>query len=123
MKKLIALLVGENQDMRIALLMLIPPLFFVLFILLSFPIDYKTIITGILGFDIFAGLLSNFQEKTYEAWRKQPKTALIGFVVFHLTIYPLAVVICQVSIPLMVFMLGLLITKTTGFAIGTKLWK
>lgn len=71
MKKLIALLVGENQDMRIALLMLIPPLFFVLFILLSFPIDYKTIITGILGFDIFAGLLSNFQEKTYEAWRKQ----------------------------------------------------
>lgn len=123
MKKLIALLVGENQDIRIALSMLIPPLFFVVFILLSFPIDYKTVITAILGFDIFAGLLSNFQEKTHEAWRKQPKAALIGFVVFHLTIYPLAVIICQVSIPLMVFMLGLLITKTAGFAIGTNLWK
>jgi uncharacterized membrane protein YbaN (DUF454 family) len=123
MRKILALLLGENQDVRMMILMLITPSFFVIFILMSFPFEWQTIVTAILAFDIFAGLLSNFQEKTHHAWKKKPKANLVAFVVVHLTLYPLAVYIVQVSVPLMMLMMAMLLTKTLGFAIGTQLWK
>ncbi|MHC1735653.1 MAG: hypothetical protein AB9921_08325 [Erysipelotrichaceae bacterium] len=123
MKKTLSLLLGENQDIRMMILMLLPPTFFMVFILLTYPIDFKTAVTAILAFDIFAGLLSNLQEKTHQAWIKQSKTNLVTFVVLHLTLYPLAVVLFQVSLPLMFLMLAMLLTKTLGFALGTNLWK
>jgi hypothetical protein len=118
----ISLIIGENQDKRVMILMLIPPAVFVAFILLSYSINWKTILTAILAFDIFAGLLSNLQEKTHQAWKKQPRASLIAFVVIHLTLYPSLVVLFQVSLPLMMLMLAMLITKTLGFAIGTKVF-
>ena len=123
MKKTLFLLLGENQDRRMMVLMMLPPVFFVVFILLTYPMVWQTIVTAILAFDIFAGLLSNLQEKTHQAWKKQPKANLVAFVVLNLTIYPLAVVLFQVSLPLMFLMLAMLLTKTLGFAIGTQLWK
>lgn len=123
MKKILTLLLGENQDIMTIILMLTPPSFFVLYILSSFPIGLKTVLTSVLAFDIFAGLLSNLQEKTHHAWKRQPRAFSVAFVVFHLTLYPLAVVLLQVSIPLMILMLAMLVTKTLAFAFGTKFWE
>lgn len=123
MRKTLSLLLGENQDLRVTVFMLIPPAFFAMYIVMTFPLDFKTIITALLALDIFAGLLSNLQEKTHQAWKKQPKSSLIAFVLVHLTLYPLAVVLVQVSFPLMMLMMAMLITKTLGFALGTQLWK
>jgi hypothetical protein len=96
-------------------LMLIPSAAFTAFILLSYSIDWKTITTAILAFDIFAGLLSNLQEKTHQAWKKQPRPYLIAFVVVHSTLYPSLLVLLQVSLPLTMLMLAMLFTKTLGF--------
>lgn len=123
MRKTLSLLLGENQDLRVIVLILIPPVFFAMYIVMTFSLEFKTIITALLALDIFAGLLSNLQEKTHQAWKKQSKSSLVAFVWVHLTLYPLAVVLVQVSLPLMMLMLAMLITKTLGFAIGTELWK
>jgi len=118
----ISLVLGENQDKRVMTLMLIPSAAFTAFILLSYPINWMTITTAILAFDIFAGLLSNLQEKTHQAWRKQPRPNLIAFVAVHSTLYPSLLVLFQVSVPLMMLMLAMLFTKTLGFIIGTRLF-
>ena len=123
MRKTLSLLLGENQDLRVIVLILIPPAFFAMYIVMTFPLEFKTIITALMALYIFAGLLSNLQEKTHQTWKKQPKSNLIAFVWIHLTLYPLVVVLVQVSLPLMMLMLAMLITKTLGFAIGTELWK
>lgn len=122
MKKLVSLLVGENQNNKTAILMLVPPICFLVYILLSYPISFKSVATAILSLDIFAGLLSNLQDKTNQAWKKQTRKSLIMFVIFHLTVYPLVVILLQVSIPLMILMLGMLFTKTMAFAFGTGLF-
>jgi hypothetical protein len=121
MKKTLSLLVGENQDIRLVIMILIPPVFFSLFILLTYTINLSTILSAILAFDIFAGLLSNMQEKTHLAWGGISKSKHIAFVVAHLTVYPVLVVLFNVSIPLMILMLVMLLTKTAAFAIGNKL--
>jgi len=118
----ISLVLGENQDKRVMTLMLIPSAAFTAFILLSYSINWKTITTATLAFDIFAGLLSNLQEKTHQAWKKQPRPYLIAFVVVHSTLYPSLLVLLQVSLPLMMLMLAMLFTKTLGFIIGTRLF-
>mmetsp|Transcript_1743 Transcript_1743/g.2661 ORF Transcript_1743/g.2661 Transcript_1743/m.2661 type:complete len:233 (-) Transcript_1743:4883-5581(-) len=120
--RFISLVLGENQDKRVMTLMLIPSAAFTAFILLSYSINWKTITTAILAFDIFAGLLSNQQEKTHQAWKKQARPYLIAFVVVHSTIYPSLLVLLQVSLPLMMLMLAMLFTKTLGFIIGTRLF-
>ena len=121
MEKILALLVGEEQDISTVLIILSPALFFSLFILFSYEIDFRTILTAVLAFDIFSGLLSNMQAKTHQAWRRISKSYHILFVVFHLTIYPLAVVLLTLSIPLTIMMLAMLVSKTAAFAIGNKL--
>ena len=121
MEKILSLLVGENQDVHLIIMIIVPPVFFSLFILLSYTIDFGTILTAILAFDIFAGLLSNMQEKTHLAWKRISRSNHILFVVAHLTVYPLLVALFSVSIPLMMLMLVMLLTKTVAFAIGNKL--
>jgi hypothetical protein len=122
MKKVLSLLVGENQDIRIVIMILTPPAFFSLFVLLSYSMDYRTILTSVLAFDIFAGLLSNSQEKTHLAWGRVSKSYHKLFVVIHLTLYPLMVILFNVSIPLMILMLAMLLAKTAAFALGNKLF-
>jgi len=122
MNKFVALLFGEKQDLRHIILMLIPPIAFVIYILLTFTIDYKTIATAILAFDIFGGLLSNLQEKTHQAWSKKTKKNQWTFVILHLTLYPGAVILFQISLPLMILMLSMLLSKTLSFAIGNKMF-
>ena len=119
MKKLIELLFGENQHIRIIALMVIPSIFFSMYILWVFPLTLNTVLTAILAMDIFAGLIINLQPQTNQAWKKQSKLSRILFVTFHLTIYPLLIVLFQVSLPLMVLMLVLLLTKTAAFVFGT----
>ena len=84
--------------------------------------DYRTILTSVLAFDIFAGLLSNSQEKTHLAWGRVSKSYHKLFVVIHLTLYPLMVILFNVSIPLMILMLAMLLAKTAAFALGNKLF-
>jgi uncharacterized membrane protein YbaN (DUF454 family) len=122
MKKIVALLFGEDQDLRQIILMLIPPIAFVIYILLTYNIDYKSIVTALLAFDIYGGLLSNLQEKTHIAWSKKSKKDQWIFVILHLTLYPGAVILFQISIPLMMLMLAMLLSKTISFAIGNKLF-
>jgi nitrate reductase NapE component len=118
----LTLVLGENQDDKITMLILFPSAVFAAFILLTYSVHWKSILTSILAMDIFAGLLSNLQEKTNQAWKKQPRSHLIAFVVVHLTVYPLLVVLFQVSLPLMMFLLAMLFSKTMFFALGTGLF-
>ena len=120
MKKIIELLFGENQNFLIIALMLIPSISFFVFILWVFPFSLNTFLTAIFALDIFAGLMSNLQPQTNQAWKKQSNLFRQMFVIFHLTIYPFLVVLFQVSVPLMVLILVMLLTKTTAFIIGTK---
>lgn len=120
MKKIIELLFGENQNFLIIALMLIPSISFSVFILWVFPFSLNTFLTAIFALDIFAGLMSNLQPQTNQAWKKQSNLFRQMFVIFHLTIYPFLVVLFQVSVPLMVLILVMLLTKTTAFIIGTK---
>ena len=120
MKKIIELLFGENQNFLIIALMLIPSISFFVFILWVFPFSLNTFLTAIFALDILAGLMSNLQPQTNQAWKKQSNLFRQMFVIFHLTIYPLLVVLFQVSVPLMVLILVMLLTKTTAFIIGTK---
>jgi hypothetical protein len=121
MEKILALLVGEEQDISTVLIILSPALFFSLFILFSYEIDFRTILTAVLAFDIFSGLLSNVQAKTHQAWRRISKSYHKLFVAFHLTVYPLAVVLLGLSMPLTMMMLAMLVSKTAAFAIGNRL--
>lgn len=119
MKKILELLVGENQDIRIIVLILLPALSFSTFIFMAYPMTLATTITAIFGLDIFAGLLSNLQPKTNQAWKKRPRVLRIWFVVIHLSLYPLFVILFQVSIPLMIMMLVMLLSKTMAFVFGS----
>ena len=115
MKKILELLVGENQDKRIIFLIFLPALSLSAFIFMTYPMTLATTITAFLGFDILAGLLSNLQPKTNLAWKKHPRTLRTWFVVIHLTLYPLFVILFQVSIPLMIMMLVMLLSKIIDF--------
>ncbi len=119
MKKFMELLVGADQNIQVILLMLVPSFAFFVFILLSYPITIATTITALLGFDILAGLLSNLQPKTNQAWKKRPRIFRTLFVVMHLTLYPLFIILFQVSIPLLIMMLVMLLTKTMAFVFGS----
>lgn len=119
MKKLLALLAGEHQDGRIMVVILVSSAAFSGYILWMFPLTLHTVFTAILAFDIVAGLFSNLQTKTNQAWKAEPVLSRRLFVFFHLTVYPLLVILFQVSIPLMVLMLVFLLTKTTAFVVGT----
>jgi hypothetical protein len=119
MKKILELLVGENQDKRIIFLIFLPALSLSAFIFMAYPMTLATTLTAFLGFDILAGLLSNLQPKTNLAWKKQPSTLRTWFVVIHLTLYPLFVILFQVSIPLMIMMLVMLLSKTMAFVFGS----
>lgn len=122
MKKALALLYGKNPDPRTVILMSLWPAAFVVYLFLTYPFEWKLVATAFLAFDILAGLLSNSTEGTHEAWRELPKKALVVFVIFHLTLYPLLVVLFSVDTPLMMFLLATLVVKTAFFAIGTGLW-
>ena len=120
MKKLFELLFGKNQDNRVVLLILVSSFSFSGYILWLYPLTLYTVLTAILALDIFAGLMSNLQPQTNQAWKKQRSSSRLLFVIIHLTIYPLLIVLFQVSLPLMTLMLVLLLTKTTAFVVGTK---
>ena len=120
MKKLFELLFGKNQDKRVVLLILVSSFSFSGYILWLYPLTLYTVLTAILALDIFAGLMSNLQPQTNQAWKKQRSSSRLLFVIIHLTIYPLLIVLFQVSLPLMTLMLVLLLTKTTAFVVGTK---
>jgi hypothetical protein len=120
MKKLSDLLFGEHKDGRSIFIILLSSIAFSGYILWIFPLTLKTALTAILALDIFAGLMSNLQPQTNQAWKKQSRISRILFVTFHLTIYPLLIVLFQVSLPLMTVMLVLLLTKTSAFVVGTK---
>jgi nitrate reductase NapE component len=112
------LLAGEHQDGRIIFIILVSSIAFSGYILWMFSLTLNAIFTAILAFDIMAGLFSNLQPQTNQAWKKQPLLSRQIFIIFHLTLYPLLVVLFQLSLPLMVLMLVLLITKTTAFVVG-----
>ena len=120
MKKLIELLFGKHQNIKIIALILVSSISFAGYILWVFPVTPKTVLTAIIAMDIFAGLMSNLQPQTNQAWKKQSKLSRMLFVIVRLTIYPLLIVLFQVSLPLMTLMLVLLLTKTTAFVVGTK---
>lgn len=119
MKKILELLVGENQDKRIIFLIFLPALSLSTFIFMAYPMTLATTVTALLGLDILAGLLSNLQPKTNQAWKKRPRILRIWFVVIHLSLYPLFVILFQVSIPLMIMMLVMLLSKTMAFVFGS----
>ncbi|MBU1094348.1 MAG: hypothetical protein KKH01_07800 [Firmicutes bacterium] len=122
MKKSLELLIGRDSNPWMVTVMLIAPTLFTVFILFSYSFSWNTVITAVLAFDIFAGLISNAREETHTAWKELPKKSLILFVAFHLTVYPLFVILFQVDMWLMIFMLGMLFAKTSFFMIGTGLF-
>lgn len=120
MKTFISLIIGEDQDYRVIYILLFPALIFVIFTLLSYELNLYTIITSVFAFDIFAGLISNLQPKTHSAWSRLSVASRYAFIIIHITIYPLLVVIFQISLPLMGFMLSMLLAKTLAFIFGNK---
>lgn len=121
MKKIINLLIGDHQDYRVIFIILFPSAMLALYILYTYGSTLNSIVTAVLALDIFAGLISNLQPKTHLAWSQLPASSRTGFVIVHLTLYPLFVILFQTSLPLMALLLSMLITKTLAFAIGNKM--
>jgi len=76
---------------------------------------WQAIITALLGLDIGAGLISNATSSTNQAWREQSKQRQWLFVVFHVTVYPVAVVSLSQSPIVSLMLVGFLLIKTGLF--------
>jgi hypothetical protein len=76
---------------------------------------WQAIITALLGLDIGAGLISNATSSTNQAWREQSKQRQWLFVVFHVTVYPVAVVFLSQSTIVSLMLVGFLLIKTGLF--------
>jgi hypothetical protein len=76
---------------------------------------WQAIITALLGLDIGAGLISNATSSTNQAWREQSKQRQWLFVVFHVTVYPVAVVFLSQSPIVSLMLVGFLLIKTGLF--------
>lgn len=112
------LLFGASPRRITLLLALISGITLGLFaLLLQNSLQWNSIVTAILAVDIGAGLVSNASTSTNEAWKAQSHARQWVFVVFHLTIYPLAILLLSSSNVVTVTLITVLLIKTGLFFI------
>lgn len=77
---------------------------------------WMRITAALLAWDVGAGLVSNLSQSTHAQWASATRTAQIGFVTIHLTLYPLALLLLIQNRPLAWVMVAFLVAKTLFFS-------
>ena len=82
-------------------------------------LTWHSMVGCVLAFDIGAGLLSNATSETNIAWQEKPKWLSVVFILFHLTVYPLVLLLTFKNfVYIGLFLIALLVIKTLLFANG-----
>lgn len=84
-------------------------------LMLQPQVSWTAIVTALLAFDIGAGLISNTTVSTNQEWQKQSTRRQWFFVIFHLTLYPVAIVFLSQSPMVSYILIGFLLIKTGLF--------
>jgi hypothetical protein len=84
-------------------------------VMLQEPLGWNGIVTAFLAADIGAGLISNASKETNDAWKNESRSRQWVFVIFHLTVYPAAIILLSQSEVVTILFVGLLVVKTGLF--------
>jgi hypothetical protein len=79
---------------------------------------FENIIVSILSADILSGLISNSRKETNQIWKMQSKMTHVMFLTFHLTIYPVILIIFIKNYLILGLLIFLLIIKVSFYTIG-----
>lgn len=112
-------LFGKNTKLVEAALILLAGIGFGVYIALILNQSlFDNIIVGILSADILSGLISNSRKETNQIWSEQGKMTHVIFLTYHLSIYPIILILFINSYIILGLLIFLLIIKVSFYTIG-----
>jgi hypothetical protein len=113
------LLFGKNTKTLEAILILLAGAGFGVFIGINLnQTIFENIVVGILSADILSGLISNSRKETNQIWNELGKMTHVVFLSYHLTIYPVILILFVKSYMVLGLLIFLLLIKVSFYTLG-----